>query len=619
VKRNLLFLTVSLLVILIVATASGVILIRSEAGSRYLVWKTIDHFEMPLKIGRCQGNLLDGLFLVDTEYIHDRQRVSVEKAEIKLSLLSLLKGKLFLPDVKLKGVDYASNGQFDTIVKDFFALLNGTPRVSVIVGNAIVDGVAFHTQDWQHEIDNMLLSLSIDKDTLDITQLELKEDHLEVNLHGRASLIAPYSFQAETRWNLHRAEKKTYKGKWHIQGDTDTIRFEHQLYTPLYVRAGGEITLNRISPGQYKLDGNGHIDGQHLPQIHIQASGQGGLADFDLKAFQVQTLGGVVNANGHIAFKPRPKWRLLIDGKDINPGAHWTLWSGKLNVDTEIEGALVDGSPLLRMNEITISGDLLDQPFHASGTLGLDTDVVALKTLKVKSGNNQWWLNGTLSQNSNLRVDFDVPDPVKLWTGVHGHMAGNWVVKGDPRSPVGTMTLEGTDMRYGEYHLQKVNGTARVDLGNTMQSEGYFELHEFRVGEQSFSDISLKWDGDFQKHRVNVDVISPSTTMNIGFTGSCVKDNCEINVDAASFTLQQYGPWQLLNPVQLRVGPGEIKPFRSCWVQEQSDICLSSSWNDSDGWKTEGDPRAPALDALLEILKDVLNKEHLGWNHLAGK
>lgn len=618
-KRKLL-LTLSLLAILVVATTACILVLRSEAGSRFLLFQALDYSKTPLKISQCQGNFIDGLTLAEIEYTYDRQRVYVEHAEIDLSLPSLLTGELVLQQVMLKGVDYRSNGKTDAIVKDIIALLEGgIPRLNVVVGNATVEGVFVRTQDNQREIDEIRFSLSIDQDTLDIHYLELEQDNLQVNLQSRTSLVSPYPFQADIRWTLHRAEKKGYRGKWHLQGDADTIRFDHQLYTPLYVRAGGEITLNRISPGLFKLAGNADIDGQHLPPIHLQASGQGGMADFDLEEFEVQTLGGVVTANGNITLKPRPTWKLLIGGTDINPGAHWTLWSGKLNGDAEIEGALVDGSPLLRVNEITVSGELLDQPFHASGALGLDGDVAALNTLKVHSGNNRWVLNGTLSQNSNLRVDFDVPDPVSLWTGVNGHMAGNWIVKGDPRRPVGTLALEGADMRYGEYRLQKVNGTAHVDLGNPSQSEGYFELNEFRVGKQYLSDISLKWNGDFEKHRASVNVTSPSTTMNLEFDGSCVKDNCEINVDVASFGVQPYDVWQLLSPVQLRVGPGEIKPFRSCWSQEKPDICLSSSWNDEDGWKTEGDLTAPALDSMLEMLKDVMNKSHLGWDKQAGK
>ena len=563
---------------------------------------------------------MHGLTLAEIEYILDQQRVYVEKTEINLSLLPLLKGELLIQNVMLKGLDYSYNGKNNTIVKDIFRLLNeAIPRLNVVVEKATVERILVRTQDNQQEIDGMRLSLSIDKDTLDIHYLDLEEDNLQVNLQSRTSLVSPHPFQADIRWNLHRAEKKRFKGKWHLQGNADTIRFDHQLYTPLYVRAGGEITINRISPGQYKLAGSADIDGQHLPPIHLQASGQGGMADFDLDAFQAQTLDGVVTANGHITMQPHPSWKLLIHATDINPGKLWTLWSGQLNADTDLAGSFVDGSPIIRVNEITMSGELLDQPFQASGALELDGDVVALNTIRVHSGNNRWVLNGTLSHNSNLRVEFDVPDPVRLWTGVYGHMAGNWIVNGDPRTPAGTMTLEGTGMRYGEYRLQKVNGIAHVDLGNPSQSEGYFNLHEFRVGKQYFSDISLKWNGDFKKHRASIDAVSPDTTMNLGFDGSCVKDNCEINVDAASFGVQPYDGWQLLNPVQLQVGPGEIKPFRSCWVQKKSDICLNSSWNDADGWKTDGDLAAPALDAMLEILKDIMNKAHLGWDKQAGK
>ncbi|WP_372683778.1 hypothetical protein, partial [Desulfosarcina sp.] len=534
-KRKLL-LTLTLLVFLVVATTALILVLRSEAGSRFLLFKALDFSNTPLTVSQCQGSFMHGLTLAEIEYVLDQQRVHVEKAEIDLSLMALIKGELHFRQVELTGLDYRSNGKTDTIVKDMFALLDGgTPRLNVVVGNATMKGVSVRTQDNQQELDEIRLSLSMDKNSLDISYLELEADDWQVNLHSRASSVSPYPFQADIRWALHRAEEKAYRGKWHLQGDADTIRFDHQLYAPWYLRTDGEITLDRISPGHFKLAGSADIDGQHLPPIHLDASGQGSMADFDLEAFQAQTLDGVAAANGHIRMQPHPSWKLTIHATDINPGKLWALWSGRLNAEMDLEGSFVDGNPILRVNGISVSGELLDQPFQASGALGIDGDVASLETFRVRSGNNQWVLNGTLSQNSKLRVDFDVPDPVSLWTGVNGHMAGNWIVTGDPRRPVGTLAVEGTDMRYGEYRLQKVNGTAQVDLGNSSLSGGNFALHEFRVGKQYFSDIALKWDGDFKKHRVSIDVKSPDTAMNLEFAGSCAKDHCEINVDTASF------------------------------------------------------------------------------------
>ena len=111
--------------------------------------------------------------------------------------------------------------------------------------------------------------------------------------------------------------------------------------------------------------------------------------------------------------------------------------------------------------------------------------------------------------------------------------------------------------------------------------------------------------------------MSPSTNVSLGFNGSCLKDTCEFSVDTASFDLRPHGAWRLQHPTHLVVGPDAIQPFDACWVQAKSRICLTSAWDETSGWKNAGDTDAPALIAMLEMLGDVFNKAHLGWDKQA--
>ena len=230
------------------------------------------------------------------------------------------------------------------------------------------------------------------------------------------------------------------------------------------------------------------------------------------------------------------------------------------------------------------------------------------------SGKNHLLLNGTASLNSNLQFEFDFPEPEKLWTGIYGHFRGDGKVTGDIQKPAGTIAIDGTDLRYGDYTFQKLDGFIGIDSNDMAKSKAHFQVQNLQVADIYFSESTLDFEGDFQDHRINLNIISPSTNLTLGFDGSCLKDNCKFVVDNASFDLQPYGSWQLFNPVRLLIEPGSIKPFDSCWVQDDFKKCLRSSWSGLNGWKSEGDVDAPVLVSMLDILKEFFNKDHLGWN-----
>jgi hypothetical protein len=614
VKRRKPILIASLLCLLFVSSVALVFLLYSETASKYIINRLCKLTHHALTVERVQGRLLTGLNLNVIKYNVDQQHILVDHAQLVLSPFELLGGTLHLSRVELTGVTCSLAEDAEQFSDTMLELLpgDGLP-FEVLADDVRLNGVVLRHGDRQYPVGQIDMAAEIVEQRLYLKRFEVKEKAYQLELTGDTKLISPYPFQAALRW-MGQYKGYRFRGKTDINGTIGTVKFNHQLFEPRYIGVGGEVQVSRLSPRLYQLGITGTFNGQDIPPAGIHLAGQLDPRHLNIEKLTVSTLGGKINATGDMHWQSSLQWDLNIDGTAIDPGQQWALWKGRLDLGARVSGQLNAGAPLIRISEIDVAGDLLDQPFRTSGDVFFNDTEIKMENLNVRSGNNQLALNGTASRDSNLRFEFDVPDPVNLWTGIYGSLRGNGRVKGDLRAPVGTLFLDGFDMRYGDYQLEKAAATIQIDLNHPAASSVQARLHDFRVGDQYFSDISVDGTGDFKKHRASVDVVSPSTTMNIGFAGSCVKDNCEINVDAASFRLQQYGPWQLLNPVQLRAGPGEIKPFRSCWVQDKSDICLSGSWNDSDGWKTEGDVDAPAVSSILAILKDVLNKEHLGWD-----
>ncbi|MFO7713627.1 hypothetical protein [Desulfosarcina sp.] len=403
------------------------------------------------------------------------------------------------------------------------------------------------------------------------------------------------------------------RGKGDLRGNPGKMNLALKLYEPLVAGLNGDLTLGRVNSDAYKLVFDGSMNGRHLPPAVIHATGQGGMQAFSIDALTATCLGGTIALGGHVTRRSAIEWDLTISGTDIHPGHQWRLWPGKLDLDAGLKGAFTDDGPRVEVSNIKVNGQLLEHPFSASGNLRLNGKAATLEKLRLVLGDNRVALDGIVSEKSNLRAEFDLPDPYSLWTGFRGHVKGSAILTGDYRRPAATMAIDGANMAYGDYNLQQVDATVFFDAANPPLSTGDFRLHDFRVGKHHFPELTAAVSGDFQGHRARVDVVSPATTISLGLNGSCIKDICEFTVDTASFDLRPHGAWRLQDPARVTVRPDAIQSFDACWVKAKSRICLSSAWDEAGGWTTAGDTDAPALLTMLEMLGDIFDKRHLGW------
>jgi hypothetical protein len=168
-------------------------------------------------------------------------------------------------------------------------------------------------------------------------------------------------------------------------------------------------------------------------------------------------------------------------------------------------------------------------------------------------------------------------------------------------------------MSYGDYILQNFKADLFLDSKNTRQSHGRFKLHNLRVAEKAFSDLSFIWAGDFKKYRLHIDFVYNSIHGELKFDGRCHQDSCKLKANSASFDLKKHERWDLIDPVNLLLSYGEIKPFKACWAHKKSNVCMQGSWNDQAGWKLEGVENHTPLREIFDMLNEFFKEEHLGW------
>ncbi|MCF7992313.1 MAG: translocation/assembly module TamB domain-containing protein [Thiohalocapsa sp.] len=79
------------------------------------------------------------------------------------------------------------------------------------------------------------------------------------------------------------------------------------------------------------------------PPAVVNVTGTGTAVRADLQNLVIETLGGLIEGKGEVAWAPTPTWDLTLTGSDLDPGTHYTGLEGRIGLDAASSGGLEDG------------------------------------------------------------------------------------------------------------------------------------------------------------------------------------------------------------------------------------------------------------------------------------
>lgn len=160
------------------------------------------------------------------------------------------------------------------------------------------------------------------------------------------------------------------------------------------------------------------------PDALLNLTGTSTTTDTEIRELSIETLGGVIEGSGELAWAPQATWRFALEARDIDPGLQYPELDGRVRLTAETAGGLEQGF------DFKLNGDatLADYPPTQIDLAGTGTATSAqLETLGIKviggridgSGDLAW--SPDLSWNVAFTMaDLDPGEILADWPGTLG-------------------------------------------------------------------------------------------------------------------------------------------------------------------------------------------------------
>ncbi|ADE13421.1 protein of unknown function DUF490 [Nitrosococcus halophilus Nc 4] len=346
----------------------------------------------------------------------------------------------------------------------------------------------------------------------------------------------------------------------------------------------GQLTLAG-SPAAYQLQMSSALAGQNIPTSEWHLAGGGDTTQFGLEKLQGQLLDGFLRGSGNFRWSPALAWQLQLAGKSLNPAEQWPAWPGELAFSTHTRGTFEDSARTLMINLQTLSGSLRGYPVAAQGQVQLQETIWRIADLRVRSGDSQFSMEGTINEELGLDWRLASPDLSQLLPTAQGDLRAKGHLGGPLQQPALTLRLQGEKLAYQDLQLASVAADVNVDLQGKRPSQLWVEASDFTLGTQALHSLEFQGRGTPAQHELRLEVAAPEHSLDLEAQGSWRETAWQGQLSRALFTDSQTGRWETAAPAPLTLSPSRVDLAPWCWQQQSAQLCLGGGWQQGGVWQ----------------------------------
>ncbi|HBI15777.1 MAG TPA: hypothetical protein DDY20_09740 [Desulfobulbaceae bacterium] len=613
--------------------------------------ETLPSFNLPLaiRVEKAAVNSLNLFFLDDSAPVHIA-RATLEKASGKRTLLQVESLDVTAPDFRFKiggEVEAGDTARSRFTLDCYFAPLGYFPMES----KAEIEGTPEQlevTMQVLKPFQGTLRGTATDLTEKLRWEAELQSDQVRLAEIGRdwpefvltrfkaagSGTLADYSLLAEADMNygpfqdihlrtgidgdaygltlsdtqLDRADE-TLRGHG-ILAWRDTFSWQAEL-------AGKRVSLSNINPAwpdgvlaNIALSGRGAGDTYSLQveseaayaelrDIHVRGVIDGNADGLRFKDTQLDLPEGALKAEGQLAWLEAFTWQAEVNGTGINPGPWQPQYPGLLNFQAVSSGSLAQDTLKVKVDLVSLDGQLREYPVQASGKIELDGNHLEIDHLSLQAAGSSVLASGRYADTVDLGFELQAANLATVWPGASGSVRARGRLDGNRRHPSFQFSLSGDTVALDDFKLGTVAGDAQGSLAADGSLHARVSATEVAVADTRAGDFEAQLQGTTAAHRLFADIRSGADNAHLQFAGGISGSSWQGALEKADLNQEHLGTWQLLEATRISVSSRNIAVAPFCLAgTAPARVCLGGNSGPGGLWQAEARIESVPLQLL---------------------
>ena len=616
-KKHVYFFFSLTLIISIISTGIAVWVAGTTAGARWLM-TTVNHFEPRLEVDVGSGSFWSGLRIDSLTWNQSELFLRVEGFDSRWNFGCLLDNKFCIKKLSAQTIIVRPGAATEEEVKTEPTGPIVLPEISLPLGIELDDlrigQVRIETAESVTDIQSIALQAAMAGDQLSIHGLSVGYENFSAELSGKLQLAKDYPINITAKLLAEKLlDNQDAQLELRVSNTVAKLQIEAELTgaiaaslkgqtQPLlenlpYSAAlnwkqidwppTGQTPLIRTTDGQlnakgemlqYELDLRANIEGKDIPESAINLQAKGDESQLNIRRLVATLLDGKIALDGQLRWQNQLAWNADIQLDNINPGAKWPDYPGRLTGSAGVSGSVVDDDWRLAVRDLAILGDFREHPFELKGQLEKESgDKMTIETLSLKSGDNSIFARGALDGQWDIDGRLDLGEMDVLAPDLDGRVHGEFKVTGALNNPDIQAKLAADNLSYGENRIESLKLLANVKALGMVPSSLQLTANSLAAGETKVDTVELKLNGTRTRHDLQFAARAPDYRTELRLEGSLQEDNrwdgllANARIEGFEHTLQLSD--QAAMSWEPASGQFHVQPH--CWLQQSAQLCLT--------------------------------------------
>jgi translocation and assembly module TamB len=360
-------------------------------------------------------------------------------------------------------------------------------------------------------------------------------------------------------------------------------------------------------PDQYQITLQSNSDLAQIGQADIRLDADGNLEGLKLNSLNIATPSGLFLTQGNLAWAPEINWTATVSAKDINPEKIDPQWPGQLQVKLNTSGEVKSGKLNAIVKDINATGKLRGYPVNLTGQLKWQNDQAYIEQVNLQSENSTLKLNGVIGKQYNLTFALQSPNLSELYPEARGKLNTKGLLTGTTESPVIKTELQGSQLSFLDYKIEKINGHLAADVFKWKQLDIDITATNLKLNDRIIQTAMVNVD----KRHFKAQAIADDLQLKVAMNGGITTTGWSGEVQQASLVITNVAQWQLDKPSKITLSAKSVNTDPLCWHDNGSGKACITLKQLNTGWQSELDVKQLSVALFKQWLPELMIVEGL--------